>query len=93
LVEVFWGSITCNDDDEIVVPEAFKQPLQDHGIGYIQHLKFINAEDVFFGTELISNNSYGIALLPFGFLVYLVLFLMDLKHELLVVEELLVFDS
>lgn len=84
-VQVVWRAITCDDNDHIIVPERFKQPRQNHGVRDVEDLELVDAEYLHVLTELVSHHVDCVLSLSLKFFVNYVLFLVDLKHELLVV--------
>jgi len=88
-IEIVGRTITCDNNYNVIVPESFKQPGQNHGICDVKHLKFIDAKYLHIFTEFVSNHVDRVLSLPLQFFVDNMLALVDLQHEFLVMQKFL----
>lgn len=88
-IEVFRGSIGGETHGHFVLAKGLKQAFENHGVGNVEHLKFVDVEKGRVLSKLIAYDRNGLSLLPSQLLVNLVLHLVNLEHEFVVVLPLL----
>jgi hypothetical protein len=70
----------------MVAPKRLKKPLQDHRVCYVKHLEFVNADHCEVFAELVSFCGDGILAFIFKLLIQFMLFFVNFKHELIVMQ-------
>ena len=84
-VKIFRRSIRCKDHHHARLDKRLEQSLQNHGVGDVEHLEFVDEEERLAQRELIADDGDCLADPAAHLLVDFVLHFVDLEHELVVV--------
>jgi len=88
-VQVVRWSIRREEYDHTVFVEGVEDAFQDHRISNVKDLELVDEEKGKALAELVSDNLHSLSSASLQLFVHFVFHLVDLKHELIVVELLL----